>query len=104
MTVPVTDRKRPTSLDFGITSLVISGHSGKPEDTRERFHMEEEELMGQHGAELLALYTTVRTVSRCFPEAGTQSRNPKVSTVAETLLLTGRNLEQDQAHKEETFC
>lgn len=34
MTVPVTDRKRPTSLDLGITSLVISGHSGKPERAR----------------------------------------------------------------------
>lgn len=31
MTVPVTDKKLPTSLDLGITSLVISGHTGKPE-------------------------------------------------------------------------
>lgn len=35
MTVPVTDKKHPTSLDLGIESLVISGHTGKPENTRE---------------------------------------------------------------------
>lgn len=34
MTVPVTDKKHPTSLHLGITSLVISGHSGKPEDPK----------------------------------------------------------------------
>lgn len=35
MTVPVIDKKHPTSLDLGIESLVISGHTGKPEDTGE---------------------------------------------------------------------
>ena len=36
-------------------------------------------------------------VCRCFAEAETQSLNPQVSKVAkENLILTGRNLEQDQ--------
>ena len=33
MTVPVTDRKCPTSLDLGMVSLVSSGHTGRPGDT-----------------------------------------------------------------------
>jgi len=32
MTVPVTDKKCPTSLDLGIVCLVSSGHTGKPEN------------------------------------------------------------------------
>lgn len=55
MTVPVTDRKRPTSLDLGITSLVISGHSGKPKHTRAFTHLEEQDL--QDSAELLTAKT-----------------------------------------------
>ena len=44
-------------------------------------------------------------VSRCFTESETQSRNPQVSTVArESSLLTGRNLEQDPAYREEPSC
>ena len=45
-----------------------------------------------------------KIASLCFTEAETQSRNPHLSAVAKkknrTSLLTGRNLEQDQAHKE----
>ena len=38
-------------------------------------------------------------------ESETQSQNPQVSTVArKNSLLTGRNLEQDPAHREEPSC
>ena len=44
-------------------------------------------------------------VSRCFTESDTQSQNPQVSTVArKNSHLTGRNLEQDLAYKEEPSC
>lgn len=33
MTVPVTDKKCPTSLDLGMVSLVSSGHTGRPVHT-----------------------------------------------------------------------
>ena len=43
-------------------------------------------------------------LSRCFTELDTQSLNPQVSTVArKNSLLTGRNLEQDPAYREEPF-
>ena len=46
-----------------------------------------------------------KTVCRCFTEAETQSQNPQGSTVArKNSLLTGRNLEQDPAYREEPSC
>lgn len=36
MTVPVTDKKCPTSLDLGIVSLVSSGQTGRPKDKYKR--------------------------------------------------------------------
>ena len=43
-----------------------------------------------------------KIVPRSFTESETQSVNPQVSTVAKkNSLLTGRNLEQDPAYKEE---
>ena len=43
-----------------------------------------------------------KIVSRCFTESETQSQNPQVSRVAKkNSLLTGRNLEQDPAYREE---
>lgn len=66
MTVPVTDRKRPTSLDLGITSLVISGHSGKPEQMRGFTHIEEQDLSVQHGAELLAAGTKLNSTVQFY--------------------------------------
>ena len=46
-----------------------------------------------------------KIVSRCFTESETQNQNPQVSTVArKNSLLTGRNLEQDPAYKEEPSC
>ena len=44
-------------------------------------------------------------VSRCFTKSETQSLDPQVSTAAmRKSLLTGRNLEQDPAYKEELSC
>ena len=37
-------------------------------------------------------------------ESETQSQNPQASTARENSLLTGRNLEQDLAYKEEPSC
>ena len=46
-----------------------------------------------------------KIVSRCFKEWETQSQNPPVSTVPrKNSLLTGRNLEQDPAYREEPSC
>ena len=53
------------------------------------------------------LYSTFynKIVSRCFTESKTQSQNPQVGTVArKNSLLTGRNLEQDPAYREEPSC
>lgn len=54
------------------------------------------------------LYTfTIRIVSRAFTEAETQSPNPQVSRVArkkKKSLLTGINLGQDPAYKDEPSC
>lgn len=72
MTVPVTDRKRPTSLDLGITSLVISGHSGKPVHI-ERIHqhtVEEQDLIVKHGAELFTAKTNLNSTIQVYSYCG----------------------------------
>ena len=46
-----------------------------------------------------------KTSSRCFTEAESQRQNPQFRTAAmKNSLLTERNLEQDQAYKEEPSC
>ena len=50
-----------------------------------------------------AFYNT--NVGRCFTESETQSLNPQGSAVArKNSFLTGRNLNQDPAYKEEPSC
>ena len=46
-----------------------------------------------------------KIVSRCFPEAETQGpKPPGKHSGKENSLLTGRNLEQDPAYKQEPSC